>query len=299
MDYVALDIETANSERSSICSIGLVKFNNNGIFDEYYTLINPEVPSFSDFNIEIHGITEDDVSDSPTFNEVTKDIESFIGDSTLVAHFSQFDMYAIQDAYYRYEMSPPENKYFCSYRLSKNLYELPSYRLSTMCSHFEISSDNHHNALADARMCANLVLSIFKDKNINIDEFNKAHGYVLGSLGNKGFFKKNVGNSREIELKYDESKHDVNHEFYQKNIAFTGALQAYTRAEIAQTITDIGANFNKGVLKSTNYLIVGNLENLERASGAKKSSKMIKAEKLAEEGQEIEILSELEFMQLL
>lgn len=76
-----------------------MKFNNEEIIDEYYTLINPEVNYFSTFNIDIHGITEEDVKDSPTFSEAVKEIETFISDSILVAHFSQFDMYAIQDAY--------------------------------------------------------------------------------------------------------------------------------------------------------------------------------------------------------
>lgn len=53
--YVALDIETANDFRGSICSIGLVKFQDGTIIDTYYTLINPET-SFDTFNISIHGI---------------------------------------------------------------------------------------------------------------------------------------------------------------------------------------------------------------------------------------------------
>lgn len=83
MKYVALDIETANRERSSICSIGMVKFEEGQIVDEFYTLINPE-DYFSYANIEIHGITEADVKGEPIFPEVNGDMESFIEDhSTL------------------------------------------------------------------------------------------------------------------------------------------------------------------------------------------------------------------------
>ena len=39
--YVALDVETANDFRGSICSIGLVKFQDGTIVDTYYTLFNP------------------------------------------------------------------------------------------------------------------------------------------------------------------------------------------------------------------------------------------------------------------
>lgn len=67
MKYVALDIETANRERSSICSIGMVRFEEGRIIDEFYSLINPEVDYFSYMNIDIHGITEADVVGHPTF----------------------------------------------------------------------------------------------------------------------------------------------------------------------------------------------------------------------------------------
>ena len=40
--YVALDVETANSFRGSICSIGLVKFQNGKVVDSSYSLIHPE-----------------------------------------------------------------------------------------------------------------------------------------------------------------------------------------------------------------------------------------------------------------
>ncbi|WP_324288301.1 BRCT domain-containing protein [Staphylococcus aureus] len=47
---------------------------------------------------------------------------------------------------------------------------------------------------------------------------------------------------------------------------FTGALKGFTRNEIAQTVTNIGSVYDSSVKKSTNYLVVGNLENLEKNS---------------------------------
>ncbi|HGA1135296.1 hypothetical protein Q7V72_02125 [Streptococcus suis] len=40
--FVALDVETANSFRGSLCAIGLVKFENGKITDFFYSHINPE-----------------------------------------------------------------------------------------------------------------------------------------------------------------------------------------------------------------------------------------------------------------
>ena len=240
-----------------------------------------------------------DVIDQPTFKEIYKDIENFIDNNILVAHFSQFDMYALQDVYSKYSLDIPPYNYVCSYRIAKSLFDLPSYRLKSLAKEFDIKLNNHHHALADAKASGDLLFSMLENKSIDLNTFMEEHKYSFGTLGNKGFKKKRDYKNKKIELNIDESKFDQDHEFYQKHICFTGALQRLTRAEAAQTITDIGAIFNKGITLKTNYLVVGNLENLEKSSGMKKSSKILKVEKLAEEGREIEVLSEHDFYKLL
>ena len=148
--YVALDVETANDFRGSICSIGLVKFQDGTIVDTYYTLINPE-EEFDDFNIFIHGITPEDVLDSPTFPEVRKAIVDFIGSDIVVAHFAQFDMGALNDVYNKYQLDYDDIKYICSYRLAK--IAMPgqlNYKLKNLSKALNIQLD-HHNALSDAK----------------------------------------------------------------------------------------------------------------------------------------------------
>lgn len=190
MKYVALDIETANNERSSICSIGMVKFEEGKIIDEFYSLINPEVDYFSYMNIEIHGITEADVIGQPTFPEIRGELESFIGNDIMVAHFSQFDMYGIQDAYRKYRLEIPTLNYICSYRLSKSIYQLPSHKLVHMAEYFNVETDNHHNALADAKMAGHITYNILKENNLSIEDFNSHYNYRLGILGRNGYTKK-------------------------------------------------------------------------------------------------------------
>ena len=161
--YVALDVETANSFRGSICSIGLVKFKDGNIVDTFYTLINPE-EEFDDFNIFIHGITPEDVVDSPTFPEVRKSIVDFIGSDIVVAHFAQFDMGALKDVYLKYELDFDNIEYICSYRLAK--VALPgqlNYKLKRLAKNLNIELD-HHNALSDAR-ASGLILEYLLSTN--------------------------------------------------------------------------------------------------------------------------------------
>ena len=51
--FVALDFETANRYRSSVCSIGLVFVENNEIVDTYYHLIKPAPNYYSPFCTQV------------------------------------------------------------------------------------------------------------------------------------------------------------------------------------------------------------------------------------------------------
>ena len=41
-NFAAIDFETANYERSSVCSVGIVIVRNGEIVDRFYSLIQPE-----------------------------------------------------------------------------------------------------------------------------------------------------------------------------------------------------------------------------------------------------------------
>lgn len=56
MNYTVFDVETANSQRDSICAIGVIRYENNQVVCEKEILINPET-EFNYFNTRIHGIT--------------------------------------------------------------------------------------------------------------------------------------------------------------------------------------------------------------------------------------------------
>ncbi|WP_256125006.1 exonuclease domain-containing protein, partial [Staphylococcus aureus] len=85
MDFVAIDVETANEQRSSICSIALLKFQDNKMRDAIYTHINPET-YFSSINTSIHGISEEDVMDSPKMYQMHEAIIRFLDNHIIVAH---------------------------------------------------------------------------------------------------------------------------------------------------------------------------------------------------------------------
>ncbi len=90
-DFVAIDFETANGSRSSVCSVGLIIVRNGLITEKIYELIKPEPNYYNYWNTRVHGLTSYDTDNSPVFPEVLESIAPKIDGLPLVAHNSPFD----------------------------------------------------------------------------------------------------------------------------------------------------------------------------------------------------------------
>lgn len=69
-DFVAIDFETANGRRSSVCSVGIVIVRDGVIVDRFYSLIQPAPNYYTYWTTEVHGLSRRDTDGQPTFPEV-------------------------------------------------------------------------------------------------------------------------------------------------------------------------------------------------------------------------------------
>ena len=84
-NFAAIDFETANNERTSICSVGVVIVRNGEIADRFYSLVHPEPDYYLYWNTRIHGLTQEDTAHAPVFSEVWKQVAPKIEGLPLVA----------------------------------------------------------------------------------------------------------------------------------------------------------------------------------------------------------------------
>ena len=157
MDYTVFDVETANSQRDSICAIGVIRYENNRVIYEKEILINPET-EFNYFNTRIHGITERDVVNAPTFPQVWGEISVYFEDTILVAHNAKsMDLCALYRTLERYRLPMVKNQYLCTMELARKIFKeddsVQSYRLDVLSQKYGIELLHHHNALDDTRAC--------------------------------------------------------------------------------------------------------------------------------------------------
>ena len=69
-NFIAIDFETANFEKSSVCSVGICIVQNGEIVDNYYSLIRPVPNYYCQRCQEVHGLGPSDTNDAPEFPEV-------------------------------------------------------------------------------------------------------------------------------------------------------------------------------------------------------------------------------------
>ncbi|MCA0172510.1 3'-5' exonuclease [Bacillus sp. RAR_GA_16] len=188
MNFVALDFETANSSRGSVCSIGLVEYEDGQLLREYYRLVKPKQNVFSGINVSIHGITKEDVADAPEFDVLwNEEIRDLVEGKFLIAHNAQFDMSVLRAVLDQYNLPYPMLAYNCTVNLSKKTWTLPRYKLNVVSDYLGIQLDHHH-ALDDARASAQIFLKVAEAFNTNeVKEVIEKTGTANGVLFDNGY----------------------------------------------------------------------------------------------------------------
>lgn len=160
--FAAIDFETANQYRTSVCSVGVVVVRDREIVDTFYSLIRPEPEFYSYWNTQVHGITYTDTINASIFPHVWQQIEPLIQNLPLIAHNKIFDESCLKACFRTYQMDYPNYEFLCTLQSSRKLIKgLSNYQLQTVSAHCGYMLNNHHHALADAEACAQIALHIF------------------------------------------------------------------------------------------------------------------------------------------
>jgi DNA polymerase III subunit epsilon len=283
--FVALDVETANADRSSICQIGAVRVEDGAIVGTLRRLVDPET-FFDTWNIAIHGITETDVRGQPRFPELAGVLNEFVGDLVVASHTS-FDRVAVERAHKRYGLTPPAWPWLDTACVARGAWSdrfgRSGYGLRAVAAFCGIEF-LHHDALEDARAAALILLRAIDHTGCGIERWQRRafprielrpdgrHGASIACDGNP-----------DGPLAGEE-------------IVFTGTL-TMPRPEAAALAASFGCNVREGLTRHTTILVVG-MQDLSKLRGYSKSTKHRKAEQLIAQGVPIDILSEEDFMAL-
>lgn len=148
--FTAIDFETAQGKRWSICQIGLVRVEQMVVVKKIDLLVCPPGNTYFSMNTQIHGISARHTCNAPAFSAIWPAIRPYIENETVVAHNGAFDFSCLSQTLAYYRLGQPSFREQCTYRIYGK-------SLSACCTEHSISLQ-HHNALSDAMACAELYL---------------------------------------------------------------------------------------------------------------------------------------------
>ncbi len=311
-EYVIIDTETTglDTEYCGIIEIAAIKYKDGDKVssfselvrpnsfryaeedDEDYCVVNGEKIVFIDsFISELTGITNRMLQDVRSQEEVFSDFLQFVGDSVVIGHNVNFDVNFIYDAVNDYLGKTFSNDFIDTMRIARKLLkeDLKHHRLCDIAKYYDIKQENAHRALAD---CETTNQCYVKMRDQILKVYGNAEAFC--SLFNKH-------NQRKLSAKDivpDSSEIDEDSPIYGKLFVFTGALDRMLRKDAMQLVVNKGGLCGDNITKKTNFLVLGNNDFCSSIKDGK-SNKQKKAEALKLAGNDIEIISENVFYEML
>ena len=304
LTFVAFDVETANRARGSVCEIGWTVVEAGNVVSSDSMLVQPPegLDHFDGMNIGLHGIRPADVAGAPSFLDGLERLLDVIDGRLVIAHNAPFDIGAIRDGCTAAGVDHPTIDYVCSLSLSRRELALVSYRLPIVAAELGVPMGKHHRSAEDSRAAAEITLALARRRNTLTveslaDELNVRLGRLItGHVTGVSSVAKPLGGWNAGPPDPNATA-DPEHPLYGRVMVFTEAL-SMTRAEAWEWAASIGAAPEENVTKRTNVLVVGGgFEG--RSMDDFLTGKAKKAVALQAKGQEIEVFTEMDFIQAL
>lgn len=280
--FVAVDVETANLSRGSICQLGAVLVEARAVTATLSRLVDPE-QWFDPFNVDIHGITAEMVRGQPRFPEVALELGRFVGDRVVISHTS-FDRAAFEQSSRRYGRPAPAWTWLDTVRVSRRAWQdhRGGYGLASLARKVGVEY-RAHVAAEDAKAAAAVFIAAMEHTGLNItgwlDRVKRPIAWDPSKAG-------------------DGISQDGNPEgrLHGEVLVFTGSLSVPRRVAAARA-AELGCDVRGAVNGRTTMLVVG-VQDQDKLGGYEKSTKHRAAEALISQGADIAILDESDFMEL-
>lgn len=312
-DYVVIDIETTglSPEYDSIIEVAALRVRNGEHVEKFETLIKPtekygyddddEVDFIVDedgekfyyinsFIVQLTGITNKMLHEAPTIDVVLPRFQRFVGNEVVVGHNVNFDINFLYDNFINVMGVSFNNNFIDTMRISRRfLIELNHHRLKDISKHYSIESDKFHRAEKDCFVTNECFVKLKQDIKNKCGDYSTFLNEIKSKTHNYVKAKDIQSNGKNV---------DISHPLYGKKCVFTGALEKMKRKDAMQIIANFGGLNQDNITTETNYLILGNNDYCSTIKDGK-SIKQKKAEKLKLKGNDIDILPENVFYDMI
>lgn len=294
ISFTAIDFETANNFRASACAVGLTKVRAGVVVEQAAWLMNP-LPGYREFhpvNVGIHGITASQVRNMPDWTGIHGPMMDFIDGDALVGHNVSFEKSVISKANEVCGLPAPALDFHCTLALARKHLELAHYTLSDVVGALELPAFNHHDAGDDARASALIAIELARRNGAaSLDALWPAAARTAPRM--PSYYS--PGYSRKLaDLPQANPAANPHGPLFGQTIVFSGDLAALPRTEAQDAAAAKGATIANSTTKKVTMVVSAELER-----GGPPSGKVKRAHELAAAGQDIQVISELQFLRLM
>ena len=209
MKEIVLDTETTGisiKEGHRIVEIGCIELENliptKNIFHCY---LNPE-RKVSEKALEVHGYTDEFLSNQKKFSEVGNEFLNFIEDKRLIIHNAEFDLAHLNNELSLFGKKKISNQIIDTLTLARDKFPGSPVSLDALCKRYRIdnSKRTQHTALIDCDLLAKVYINLIDQKEPTLNFQNQDQENKEKAVSNVAYFKKVIKPSVEELKKHKE-----------------------------------------------------------------------------------------------
>ena len=208
MKQLVLDTETTGlsiKDGHRIVEIGCIELDNLVPTKEiFHTYLNPE-RKVSEKAYEVHGYSDEFLSDKKKFIEIVDEFLNFINDKEIIIHNAEFDIGHLNNELVKVNKSKIiTNKIIDTLDIARNKFPGSSISLDALCKRFRIDNSRRekHTALIDCELLSKVYINLIDQKEPRLDFINSQVKNIEKNYTSKKEYSKKIiiPSSDELEL---------------------------------------------------------------------------------------------------
>ena len=222
MIEVILDTETTglSADKDRIVEIACIELNNHiPTKNIFHTFINPETKVSADaFNV--HGYSDEFLSNKLKFREIAKNFLDFIKDKKLIIHNADFDLGFLNNELRRLNIKPIlKSDVVDTLQIARSKFPGVGNSLDALCKRYKINVEarEKHSALVDCHLLSKVYIELIDKKELTLD-------LELSNKGNNDQMRLNNENRQGIIVPISLEKMEEYKKFLKKNVPNAFAL---------------------------------------------------------------------------
>ncbi len=209
MKEIVLDTETTGLEVKDghrIVEIGCIELDNLiPTKNKFHCYINPE-RRVSEKALEVHGYTDDFLSDKKKFKDIVDDFLNFIKDKKLIIHNAEFDLSHINNELKILGKEIIKNNVIDTLVLAREKFPGSSISLDALCKRYRVDNTRRttHTALIDCDLLAKVYINLIEQKEPTLN-FQNQDSIIKNELDSTiAYFKKVISPSKQELQKHED-----------------------------------------------------------------------------------------------